>query len=56
MSSSLEKENAILKNKLSRIFAIMIEEYIEEHYKSDGIVLTLEDFITMHRENINIGV
>lgn len=49
---TLESENKILKDKLSRIFAILAEEYLVENISDDGIILTLEDFIEMHRANI----
>lgn len=52
---NLEQENKILKDKINKIFRILAEPYIEEHYDTMGIILTLEDFLVLHKEHVKLG-
>lgn len=49
---NLEQENKILKDKINKIFRILAEPYIAEHYDTMGIILTLEDFLVLHKEHV----
>ncbi len=49
---NLEQENKILKDKINKIFRILAEPCIEEQYDTVGIILTLEDFLVLHKEHV----
>jgi len=49
---NLEQENKILKDKINKIFRILAEPYIAEHFDTMGIILTLEDFLVLHKEHV----